>query len=207
MLHSSKDCHWRTPPELYDPLNQLYHFDVDLAATSENALVEVDDGSNLSYLGPDHPDERYQDALSVLWHTIGKTGFLNPSYSLTMYSAGLKAGAERADLRWLLVESWAEKAYWESQRGFTTVGVFPYAPQTEWFRQYVMGHDLTGKNGTGWRGHAALDAWVIPHRVTFLDSSGEVKNNANVNTCVVHWGPNHGFVGPWAPSLRYWSYR
>ena len=160
MLHSSKDCRWRTPPELYEKLDAIQHFDIDLAATAENALVEVGDG-NVSYLGPDHPDERYRDALKVAWHQVGSRGFLNPSYSLSMYSDGLKAGVERADLQWLLVESWAAKAYWESQKGFTTIGVFPYAPQTEWFRKYVMGHDVDGD----WSGHAALDYWTVAHRV------------------------------------------
>jgi len=58
-----------------------------------------------------------------------------------------------------------------------------------------------------WAGHAALDYWKMPHRVSFLQPDGSPSNNANVNTCIVHWGPNPGFVGPWVPSGRYWSYR
>jgi hypothetical protein len=58
-----------------------------------------------------------------------------------------------------------------------------------------------------WVGHAALDYWRIPHRVSFLQPDGTPSNNAGVNTCVIHWGPNPGFVGPWVPSGRYWSYR
>lgn len=202
MLHSSGACDWRTPPELYEALATVFPFDIDLAATAENALVGNEDGC--VYLGPDHPNPSYRDALQVDWHDTGKVGFLNPTYSLSLYSDGLKSGIDRADLQFLLIESWARKAFSESEQGFTTIGVFPYAAQTEWFRTYVMGHT---QDGNGWRGHAALDCWRLPHRVTFLRADGTAAANANVNTAIVIWGPNPGFVGPWAPSMRYWSYR
>lgn len=203
MLHSSEQADWRTPPELYTALARTFAFDVDLAATLDSCLVlrEGEKGVNAYYLGPDHTDLAMRDALQVPWHTLGTVGFLNPPYSLSLYSDGLKAGVVREDLQWLLIENWARKAFNESEAGFTTIGVFPYAPQTEWFRFYVMGH------GNSWRGHAALDYWKLPHRVSFLRANGEPAANANVNTCIVIWGPNPGFVGPWVPSGRYWTYR
>lgn len=219
MLHSSGSCDHRTPPALYEKLSHTWRFDLDLAATLESCLVLTDDpgGVQAHYLGPDHPIPAFQDALVAPWHEIGKVGFLNPPYSLSLYSDGLAAGVPRADLQWLLVENWAKKAYDESVKGFTTVGVFPYAAQTEWFRRYVMGHvekpvpSITDpKECTytiGWAGHAALDYWRIPHRVSFLRGDGQPQVNSNVNTCIVIWGPNPGFVGPWVPSGRYWSYR
>lgn len=214
MLHSSEGCDWRTPPALFEALARTFPFDLDLAATGDSCLVSSDDTSY--YLGPDHPVPAMQDALAVPWHEYGRVGYLNPPYSLSLYSDGLKAGLDRADLQWLLIESWARKAYQESLLGFTTIGVFPYAAQTEWFRQYVMGHAMqdcespSGRPGmmkVGWAGHAALDCWRLPHRVSFLRANGEPAANANVNTCVIHWGPSPGFVGPWAPSMRYWSFR
>lgn len=214
MLHSSGECDWRTPQALYDALALAIPFDLDLAATGENALVVKDD--HVYYLGPDHPTPGMRDALAVPWHEYGTVGFLNPPYSLTQYSAGLKLEIDRTDLQWLLIESWARKAYQESLLGFHTIGVFPYASQTEWFRRYVMGHEMqdteseSGRPGlmkVGWAGHAALDCWRLPHRVSYLRANGEPAANANVNTCVIHWGPNPGFVGPWVPSMRYWSYR
>lgn len=203
LLHSSADCNWRTPPALYGALGLVFPFQIDLAATRESCQTWVD--GTAYYLGPDHAEPSWQDALTVDWSAIAPrgVGFLNPPYSLTLYSQGLKAGTPRAQLQWLLVEEWARKAFTESERGFTTVAVMPYAPQTEWFRRYVMGHT----QGGGWRGHAALDMWRIPHRVSFLDARGKERANANVNSCVVIWGPNPGFVGPWVPSGRYWGYR
>jgi hypothetical protein len=209
MLHSSGDCNHRTPPELVLALQQAFPLEIDLAASAESAVIA--NGEDVVYLGPDHPGTAFQDALSVHWHQHWKWGFLNPPYSLSLYASGLKAGVERGDLSWLLIENWASKAHWESLKGFHTVGVFPYAPQTEWFRTYVMGHQTMGDgrpgNMVGWSGHAALDYWRIPHRVSFLTAQGEVQSNSNVNTCIVYWGPNPGFVGPWTPSGRYWTYR
>lgn len=211
MLQSSQDCDWRTPPELVFALQRTFPIDLDLAATAESAVIQT--GDQVFYLGPDHPNPELRDALSVPWHTIGKCGFLNPPYSLSLYSDGLKAEVPREKLAWLLIENWASKAYHESLRGFTTIGVFPYAPQTQWFREYVMGHGLKvakanrRPNSPDWSGHAALDYWKLPHRVDFLRSTGEPANNANVNTAVVIWGPNPGFVGAWVPSGRYWTYR
>lgn len=215
MRHSSAECGWRTAPALYAGLQRRWTFDVDLAATADNSLVtcETDDGPMAVYLGPDHPDPQYQDALQAPWQGLGRVGFLNPPYSLGEYSKGLKAGIPRSDLQYLLIENWARKCYLESRAGFTTIGIFPYAPQTQWFREYVMGHavKLAKANGTPkqlveWSGHAALDYWTIPHRVSFNRPDGTPAANANINTCVVEWGPNPGFVGPWVPSGRYWDY-
>lgn len=213
MLHSSADCDWRSPAEMVEKLAAWHgKFDLDLAATAESAVVVDSSETSAIYLGPDHPDPKYQDSLAVAWYTLGKQGYLNPPYSLTKYSEGLKAGIDRKDLQWLLIESWAAKAYQESLKGFTTIGPFPYAPQTEWFRQYVMGHDLPTARANkdprvGWSGHAALEFWIISHRVSYLRGNGEPAANANVNTCIVKWGPNPGLVGPWNPQGPYWSYR
>lgn len=204
MLQSSVDCNWRTPPELFRALERTFHFDVDLAADPTNRLL-------LNYIGPGHPVRTRRDALTATWGEHGSRGFLNPPYSRTQYAAEVKRGVPREQVRWLCVEAWAQKAYSESLLGFTTVGLFPYAPQTQWFRIFVMGHRQgeieDGRYPTVWRGHAALDYWRLPHRLTYLREDGTRAANANVNSCVIIWGPNPGFVGPWVPSGRYWSYR
>jgi len=215
MRHSSQDCDWRTPPAMVAALSATAGgFDLDLAATAHSAVVRIGEGptEQVVYLGPDHPNPALHNALFVPWHDHGRRGFLNPPYSLTQYSLGLKAGEPRETLQWLLIESWARKAYQESLRGFTTWGVFPYAPQTEWFREYVMGHGVTVSKANkdlrvGWTGHAALDFWRISHRVSFLQPDGSPAANANVNTAIIIWGPNPGWQGPWVPSGRYWTWR
>lgn len=62
-------------------------------------------------------------------------------------------------------------------------------------------------NGNRWMGHAALEERKITHRVTFLRPDGTVENSAPGNTAVIIYGPNPGYVGPWEPASRYWSYR
>lgn len=229
MRHSSLDPNWRTPPAMVAALARIFPLDIDLAADLESAVV-MDPGLQAHYLGPDHPDRAYRNSLAVSWHETGyQCGFLNPPYSITRIKElraeqklRLERGMTPADneaLEQLLdtfhIESWASKAYEESKLGFTTIGVFPYSPQTKWFRQFVMGHTVpTPTNIMGerlladeWSGHAALDYWKLPHRVPFLKPDGSKAGGANVNTCVIIWGPNPGFVGPWVPSGRYWTYR
>lgn len=214
LIHSSGKSDYRTPPELIEALRPHARFTIDLAATADSSVCW------LNYLGPDQPNSDWRDALQVPWAEIAKTqpnqqgglqvGWLNPPYSLEE----IKQLREQAKFRTipdlehrldaLRVEKWAEKACNESLAGFTSWGLFPYAPQTDWFRTYVMGHG----GESGWWGHAALDYWRIPHRVSFLNGDGSpTDNTAGVNSCLIHWGPNPGFVGPWVPSGRYWSYR
>jgi hypothetical protein len=205
IIHASGQSSHRTPPEMASKLVSIFGCTVDLAASQESSVCGP------FYMGPDQIEASFRDSMVYPWHTLTghTTGFLNPPFSLDEIKE-LKEQAEHAPvenledrINALRVEKWAEKACTESLKGFTTIGVFPYAPQTDWFRTYVMGHSADG----GWWGHAALDYWRLPHRVSFLTGTGEKQNNAGVNTCIIHWGPSPGFVGPWVPSGRYWSYR
>ncbi|MCP4985514.1 MAG: phage N-6-adenine-methyltransferase [Colwellia sp.] len=61
--------YWSTPQYIYDWLDSIYHFDIDLAASKDNAKHEV------------YYSEKY-NALSRDWCSHGRnTGFLNPPYS------------------------------------------------------------------------------------------------------------------------------
>lgn len=224
IIHGSAESRWRTPPELFQALDETFDFLIDGAADESNHLCE-------SWFGPGgmSPDAIAADWSFAMRQTAQEENprciyperearrsaiFFNPPYSKTEIKKLKEAGATPDDprIRALKIENWAEKAYCESQRGVSSVGLLPYSPQTFWFRRYVMGHTVgeVGKsihNGTGWAWHAALDYWRLPHRVSYLAPDGSPSNNAGVNSCVVIWGPNPGFVGPWVPSGRYWSYR
>lgn len=199
ILHSSKQSRYRTPLVLVQRLHAHFPIGVDLAADPETTLFED------RFLGPGSVIA--EDALTVSWAELFPDcgGFLNPPYSKDEMRELRRRGVPASDprLRALQITEWARKAFNEAEAGFTTIGLFPYSPQTEWFRWYVMGHSATGS----WRGFAALDYWRIPHRVSYLDGEGHPLHNAGVNSCIIHWGPNPGFVGPWIPSGRYWSYR
>lgn len=206
IIHSSGQSGHRTPPEMATKLVSIFNVTIDLAATKESDITGIG-----SYLGPDRPEAGYRNSMEYPWHQLTghRVGLLNPPFSLEeikeLKEQAALAPVENLEARIdaLRVEKWAEKACNESLLGFTTIGIFPYSPQTDWFRTYVMGLDAEGN----WWGHAALDYWRLPYRVSFLTPDGQKQGNAGVNTCVVQWGPNPGFFGPWVPSGRYWSYR
>ena len=70
---SSKNQEWETPPEIFDPLNEIFHFELDVCATSKNTKCErflsLEDGV---------------DALQVAWHLYGDgtdpVCWMNPPY-------------------------------------------------------------------------------------------------------------------------------
>ncbi|MGE0446816.1 MAG: DNA N-6-adenine-methyltransferase [Vicinamibacterales bacterium] len=209
VLHGSKDESWMTPQALFDKLNAVARFDIDLAASREASKCGPD------FLGPGSGIA--EDALSTGWAALafnygrsGLRGFLNPPYS---------EEARRAGVPGMAIEEWAQKAWQESIRGFEIWGLFPYATQTAWWREYVEGH----AGLTGWSGHAAMEVWRLPHRVNFEPTpemlerfqrefdEGKRKSpkpsSAGHNVAVIVWRPNPGFVGPWQPAVRYWSYR
>jgi hypothetical protein len=184
---------------------------VDLAATQETNVL----GPMNSYLGPDRGEEALQDALRVDWHTLKghRVGFLNPPFSLEEIKELREIAESRAvpdleaRINALRIEQWAWKACDEAMKGFQTIGVFPYSPQTEWFKNYVLGFVEDEEGRPAFWGGGAYEYWVLPHRVSFLAPDGSKQGNAGVNTCVVNWKPNPGFYGSWVPPMRYWSYR
>lgn len=205
VIHSSAESDWRTPLACYQALHEEFSFAIDLAA---------DDRSRLCYLYFGPGSGLGEDALAADWvaELAGGWGFLNPPYSRQK----AKAWPGRIDpvsglpaLNPYRIEHWLEKCWTESQRGAKIVGLFPFAPQTEWYRRYVYGHVLTSDNpaSTGWSGHAAIQERRLPHRISFLTPDGPESNNAGVNTAVIVWQPTRRFVGPWTPQTLYWSYR
>ena len=64
---SSKSNEWETPQDLYDILNDEFHFKVDAAATDDNKKCDV-------YF------TETDSALDKTWKDYGKTIWLNPPY-------------------------------------------------------------------------------------------------------------------------------
>ena len=193
VMHSSVESDWRTPPECFEALDREFQFGLDAAA---------DEGSHLTprWLGP---GSVYADALAVAdWALVDGYSlsiFLNPPFSRTK-ARSWKGNPDRNPFR---IANWAKKCWEESQRGATIVGLFPFAPQTDWYRRYVYGHRQDG----GWEGHAAKEERRLPHRISFLHPEGKPAANAGVNTTIIVWGPMKGAVGPWLPHAYYWSWK
>lgn len=109
-LYSSESVEWITPERLFCDLDREFHFDLDPAASDQNAKCDVyytveDNGLTVDWYNPD------DDIISV---------FVNPPY-------GRGIGA------------WVEKAYMESQKGATVVMLLPARTDTSWFHDYILG--------------------------------------------------------------------
>lgn len=58
ILYSRKSDEWETPQDLFDKLNEIYHFDMDVCATEQNAKCDrffdkAQDGLKKSWGGGD----------------------------------------------------------------------------------------------------------------------------------------------------------
>lgn len=124
-LHfSSKSSEWRTPRDLFDRYDEIYHFDCDVASTAENALCPeyFTKTGHYRYF----PESGRNPAqlikldngcgLTGLWGT--KRCWMNPPYG--------------RDLK-----KWAAKAAEAAQGGATVVALLPARTDTAWFHQYV----------------------------------------------------------------------
>ena len=221
ILHSSEDPNWRTPKPCYFALNREFAFAWDLAADGPSCLAPT------KWLGPG--SSYGTNALTCEWAVLmrGEAGFLNPPFSRTL-AAAYRTGRIKRDGVWMEhpidpelakvyeIENWVRKCWEESLKGATIVGLIPFAPQTDWYRRYIYGHewnegqpfeDAKAEGFWGWAGHAAREERRLPHRISFLRPDGTKANNAGVNTAVIVWKPNYGIVGPWQPHQFYWSYR
>jgi site-specific DNA-methyltransferase (adenine-specific) len=110
VLFASNSSAWETPQWLWDELDLEFDFDLDAAATPENAKV------SFYYTEKDNalirPWFNRYEGIQNIW--------LNPPY-------GRGVGA------------WVQKAYIESQRGATVVMLLPARTDTAWFHDWVLG--------------------------------------------------------------------
>ena len=109
VIHSSDDQCWRTPPEIFEPLNAEFGFQVDAAALANSALLP-------EWYGPDNPDESKRNALDADWGK--RMVWLNPPY-----------GRE--------VGKWGKKAWLESTKGSFVVVLTMACTDTAWWHDYA----------------------------------------------------------------------
>lgn len=98
---------WGTPPELFEVLNREFLFDLDAAASVENALV------------PNFISQE-QDALVTPW--VGRAVFCNPPYSrgnegsaslLTSFiRRGYEQSVEQCNTVVMLIPAYTDPKYW-----------------------------------------------------------------------------------------------
>ncbi len=108
-LHSSSRQNWRTPPQLFDRLNKVFNFQVDLASDGDNALCK-------RHYTP------LDDSLAQPWHLESGWQWLNPPYgrdlSLWITKAAVEArkGAKIAVLAFSCTDTQWFRTAWDASR-------------------------------------------------------------------------------------------
>ena len=111
-LYSSRSEEWATPQWFFDKLNEEFRFDLDAAASAENAKCS-------RYLSKDG-DWLHPDGLVAYWHKYGKVIFCNPPY-----------GRE--------IGKWFDVARMAVERGCTVVMLAHARTDTRWWHKHVQG--------------------------------------------------------------------
>lgn len=192
------DSCWGTPPELFKALNREFGFAVDLAANSKaSSMCPSWYGPNShEWHGGGAVDAEYcTDSLKVPWHEGPGPGFVNFPYSTTIAAEYEKVGDQRA--AWYRVETWLAKCSIEAMLGYTVVAIVPASIQTQWWGKWVSSGEWP-----------ADEIRMLSHRIPFLHPvTRNPMKGGSLNHAVVIWKPDVGYVRPWAPTVRWWTYR
>ena len=103
-LMSSDRMDWGTPVELFEQLDAIFGFTLDVCASRENAKAPI-------YI------TEKQDGLATSWVDIFQpvVAWMNPPYGRAL-------------------PAWIEKAHQEAQEGATVVALVPSRTDTRWFQ-------------------------------------------------------------------------
>lgn len=153
---------WRTPPEVFGPLQREFRFSLDAAAR---------DGTNLLpwWFGPDHSAPARRDAFEASWLEgcgaralgIEPAAFINPPY-------GRRIG------RWIrLARQWGAG----DNGKLTTVVLVLARTETPWWHHEVMRY--------------AAEVRFVRRRVKFLELDGTQGNGAPAPSVVIVFRPGH----------------
>jgi len=135
-LLTSNHYEWETPQELFDILNAEFGFDLDPCATHENAKCDF-------YF------TKEENGLSIPWHKVANTVFMNPPY-----------GRE--------IGKWVKKAYNESKKGITVVCLIPARTDTSYWHDYCMKGEIRFIRGRlKFKGYNSKGKYVINQPATF----------------------------------------
>lgn len=208
---SSINPNWRTPRWLVSALDREFGIILDAAADRTSRIIP--DGH---FLGPG--SDLLDDALcGVPWWDVVKSVWVGqPHYGAALQSRAIFCNPPYSQKENRPIEPWL-KAMADAGQDGTVIGVVPYSQQTEWWRVYVEGHD--GDDGQPHSHLKATEVRKFPFRIKFdpppdyvaprktkadgTDVDGKASG-ANVNTAIVIWRADNGFVEPWTPYARYW---
>ena len=110
----SKTDDWATPQALFDQLNAIHHFTLDVAASATNYKTP-------NWCGLDHENPGFRDGLAITWE--GNRVWCNPPYGRQ-------------------IKDWVKKAHQESRHA-EIVMLLPARTDTAWFHDYAIQHKVT----------------------------------------------------------------
>jgi len=105
---------WATPQNLFDELDAIHHFTLDVAASSTNHKTE-------NWFGLDHANPLLRDGLAMSWEN--NRVWCNPPYGRQ-------------------IKDWVKKAHYESVNA-EIVMLLPARTDTAWFHDYAIQHKVT----------------------------------------------------------------
>ena len=156
---------WQTPIGLFNKLNEEFNFHLDVASSYSNYLCDsyltLKEDAIKSYTWEYGYDSEYFDN-PCCW--------MNPPYS-------------RGN-----IDKFCKKAYEESQKGCTVVGILPCDCSTKWFQNYVM---------------KSAEIRFLNRRVRFINpDTGKPKGSPTFGSIIVVWKPGYKDV-PKVSSYNY----
>jgi len=105
---------WATPQALFDQLDEIHNFTLDVAASLSNHKTA-------KWFGLDHDNPALRDGLAMSW--AGESVWCNPPYGR-------------------VIKEWVKKAHQESQHA-SIVMLLPARTDTQWFHDYAIRHKVT----------------------------------------------------------------
>ena len=109
---------WATPQNLFDELDAIHHFTLDVAASSTNHKTP-------HWFGLDQEDPLLRDGLAMSWEN--NRVWCNPPYGRQ-------------------IKDWVKKAHHESVNA-EIVMLLPARTDTAWFHDYAIRHKVTFMRG------------------------------------------------------------
>jgi hypothetical protein len=205
IITSSENPNWRTERWLVQALDREFGIILDAAADLTNRVIA--DGR---FLGAG--SDLLENALcGVPWWDVvrsvyvGHEGGAGPvTGGAPWWARAIFCNPPYSRKQNLPIEPWVKQMATEGLEG-TVIGVLPYSPQTAWWRTYVQGQQGE-EDGQPYSHLKATEVRKFPFRLKFdppADYTGKASG-ANVNTAIVIWRAQNGFVEPWIPYERYW---
>jgi phage N-6-adenine-methyltransferase len=128
-MFSTGNDEWETPKELFNKLDKIYNFTLDVCATTENAKCEryytkLEDGLKQSWDGEVcWMNPPYSKPENPCKPNCKKKSCIKRGYHVTEYKPGQ--------------EDWIAKAYKESEKGAIVVALLPVRTDTKAFHKYI----------------------------------------------------------------------